>query len=313
MITIAYLFFWEEDNDKKYFTNFLKYYFGDVNVVDYNDNPDILFVSLLGGDIETMKTVNAKIKIFFTGENPTYNISHYPFNNDEEMNKIFDINCGFKYSNTRFPLWLMYYPYYDYKEDEDNIIKYIQSAYDINVKKEKPFLSTLLSHNDSHSNNYRQVLYEIFSNYDDVICASSLFNNYPTIGPTNEDKINHISKSTFNICPENSYGEGYFTEKIFQALESGTIPVYWSSDYPEENIINKNKYIFCNFNDINAINSINATINDVVNNNDKKLTYIEGPIFKDDAGTHIKTFYDNLKNKIKEQLDIKNIPYDLTR
>lgn len=32
----------------------------------------------------------------------------------------------------------------------------------------------------------------------------------------------------------------YFTEKIFQALEGGTIPIYWAIDFPEPEIINKN-------------------------------------------------------------------------
>ena len=283
-------------------------YFGEVNVIDQNDNPDILFVSLYDCNMEIVKTINSKIKVFFTGENTTYNISYYPFNEDEEMNKIFDINCGFKYSNTRFPLWLTYYPYYDYSEEENNIIKYIQESYDINIKKDKQFLSTLLSYNDSSSNNYRQVLYEIFSKYDIVICASSLFNNYPSIGNRIEDKIEHISNSVFNICPENSYGEGYFTEKFFQALEAGTIPIYWASDYPEENIINKNKYVYCDFNDIDNLNNL---IKDVINNNDTRLKYINEPLFTDDAGIHIKKYYDDLKNKIIEQLDMKNIVYNL--
>ena len=39
--------------------------------------------------------------------------------------------------------------------------------------------------------------------------------------------------------------EGYFTEKIFQAFEGGTIPLYWSIGFPEPDIINKNKYCFC--------------------------------------------------------------------
>lgn len=308
MITIAYIFFGDNDIINNYFTNFLKYYLGDINIVDYNDNPDILFVSLYDCDIELVKSINSKIKILFIGENTKYNICYYPFDNDEDMNTIFDIICGFKYTNTRFPLWIMYYPYYDYNEEDDNIIKYIQNSYDLNINKEKLYLSTLLSYNDSTSNNYRQVLYEIFSKYDTVICASSLFNNFPKIGNRIQDKIEHISNSTFNICPENSDGEGYFTEKFFQALESGTIPVYWASDYPEENIINKNKYIYCDFKDDNYLNYI---LKEVINNTEIKLNYINGPIFTNDAGIHIKKFYEDLKSKIIEQLDAKNITYNL--
>ena len=67
------------------------------------------------------------------------------------------------------------------------------------------------------------------------------------------DKINYIKHSLFNICPENSSSEGYTTEKIFQAFEAGTIPLYWGYDLPEKDILNKNKYCFCNVEDINTL------------------------------------------------------------
>jgi len=308
MITLAYLFFWEENlKEEYYFTSFIRHHFGEVKIVNIDDNPDILLVSVLGGNISIVKNYKAKIKLFFTGENTAYNPYHYQFNDDKTLKENFDIIVGFKYSNIRFPLWITYYKYLDYKEDEDNILKHIQESYNKNIKKEKKFLTTLLSHNDSYQNNIRPFLYSIMSTYKTVICASTLFNNYPTIGNLPSDKIDHISESVFNICPENSYGEGYITEKIIHALEAGTIPIYWASEYPESNIINKNKYIFCDSSD--SI-KIQKTIDDAVNNKEIRQSYIDGDVFTKDAGIHIKKFYDDLKNNIKQQLDEKNIPYD---
>lgn len=308
MIKISYLFFWYENmDDEFYFSRYIKHHFGDMKIVNHNDNPDILFVSVFGYNLDYIKQINAKIKIFFSGENEFYHFNNSYLFKDESLKENFDIVLNFKYNNTRFPLWILYYKYLDYDEN-DNIITFIQSSYDKNVKKEKEFLTTLLSNSDSRQNNLRPYLYNFMSTYDKVICASKLFNNYPKICDGHDEKIKHISKSVFNICPENSSGEGYFTEKMFQALEAGTIPIYWASNFPEVNIINRNKYIFC---DINDSNNIQKTIDDAITNKEIRQTYIDGDVFTKDAKKYLKTYYDNLKNNIKTQMDKKNISYNL--
>ena len=109
---------------------------------------------------------------------------------------------------------------------------------------------------------------------------------------THEDKINYISRGTYNICAENSVYEGYFTEKIFQAFEGGTIPLYWSIDIPEPEIINKNKYCFC---DINNKDSLEKSIENVCKNPNQ---YIEGELFTKNAGEKIQLFYSTLLEDI---------------
>lgn len=46
MITISYINIWKEDPNDYYFTNFFKYYFNDIKIINYTDNPDI-FIHLL--------------------------------------------------------------------------------------------------------------------------------------------------------------------------------------------------------------------------------------------------------------------------
>ena len=79
---------------------------------------------------------------------------------------------------------------------------------------------------------------------------------------------------------------------IFKSFEAGTIPLYWASDLPEQNIINKNKYCFC---DINNENSFKKSINDAVTN---PMKYIEGGLFTPDANKYLKQFYDTLLERI---------------
>ena len=144
-ITIAYINYWNDPDNDKFFNHFIKTNLNcNVINVNYNENPDILIASVLG-NINIIDKIKAKCKIFFTGENLNKildnKIRYYPYNNFELLKSKFDIILGFKYTNKkekifRFPLWLIYYPIYNFK-GENNIIDYIENKYNENVKKNK--------------------------------------------------------------------------------------------------------------------------------------------------------------------------------
>lgn len=295
-IKIAYINFWKDSFNDKYLSNFIKNNL-DSNIfhVNYKENPDILIASV-NGNINTIDTIKAKCKIFFYGEN----LDRYPpYNNIELLKSKFDIIAGFKYTNKkekiyRFPLWLIYYPFYNLNDKDDNIINYIENKYSENIKKNKTMFSTLISRHDRGGQ--RKKIYDVLSNYGNIYCAGVFNNNTKKIGQTQKEKIDYISNSIYNICPENSSYEGYTTEKIFQAFEAGTIPLYWGHDLPEKEILNKNKYCFCNIKDNNILKQ---QIQDVVLNKDK---YIEGKIFNENAKNIIETYYNDLINEIKKYI-----------
>lgn len=70
-IRIAYINFWKIDkNDDYYFTKFIeKNNIGKVEIVNYTDNPDILFCSCLDDynyvELREIKNIKSKSKIFF--------------------------------------------------------------------------------------------------------------------------------------------------------------------------------------------------------------------------------------------------------
>ena len=142
----------------------------------------------------------------------------------------------------------------------------------------------------------RKKIYDLLSEYNKIYCPGVFNNNTTWIGFGVDKKIDYISNSIYNICPENSSDEGYTTEKIIQALEGGTIPLYWGHDLPEKEILNKNKYCFCN---IENINILKQQIEDVVLNKDK---YIKGKIFNENAKNVIETYYNDLINEIKKYI-----------
>lgn len=67
-------------------------------------------------------------------------------------------------------------------------------------------------------------------------------------GPV-KSKIELLKKYKFVICYENAKGiPGYITEKIFDALAAGCVPIYWGAPninkfVPENCFINKEKYV----------------------------------------------------------------------
>ena len=182
----------------------------------------------------------------------------------------------------------------------DNIISHIENKYKENIKKVKPLFATIISRHDRGGQ--RGKIWSSLSKYEGIKgrikSAGDYRQNTSKIGLRCEDKINYISQSLYNICPENSAYEGYFTEKIFQAFEAGTIPLYWAIDLPEKGLINENKYCFCN---INNEKSLNESINNAMMYPEK---YLDGNVFTENAGSIIKEYYDNLRDNIKIKLGL---------
>ena len=295
MITLAYINFWEDPNNDNYFTIFVEKNIGEVRLVNYNENPDIL-ISSVNGDIHKIKNINAKCKLFFYGEN----LNNYPqYNNDNLLYETFDLIVGFKETNLtkkqiRFPLWLIYYKYYVYDKN-NNILTYIQNKYSENVNKPKTTFGTIVARHDRGGQ--RSIICNELSKYGNILAPSQFLKNTENIGNNLEDKIDFISNGIYNICPENSCYEQYFTEKIFHAFEAGTIPIYWAINQPEEDIINKNKYCFC---DIYNRENLEKQIKDVFENPNK---YLIGNIFKDDANIYVDKLYNTLREQMKLCLD----------
>tara|TARA_B110000858_G_scaffold197484_1_gene259297 strand:- start:3741 stop:4625 length:885 start_codon:yes stop_codon:yes gene_type:complete len=294
MITIAYINYWSDPHNDNYFTKFIEENIGPVHKVHPRENPDILIASCMG-NIDNVRSVKAKCKIFYYGEN----LNRYPpYNDNKTLYNTFDLIVGFMNTDLtkkqiRFPLWLMYYKYYKYHVN-DNILTYIQTRYHNNIAKKKDIFGTIISRHDRGGQ--RTIIYNELANYGNIKSPGVYRQNTHSIGASHKDKINYISKGIYNICPENSIYDNYFTEKIFHAFEGGTIPLYWAIDLPEPEIINKNKYCFC---DINNNISLKSSIHDACTNPSR---YIEGDLFTKDAGEKIQLFYSTLLENILKYL-----------
>jgi len=295
MIKIAYINFWDQPKNDMWFTKFIEHNISNVKCVEYYENPDILFCSCFGN--KNVNNIKAKCKIFFYGEN----LNNFPrYNNEKYLYDTYDLILGFKYTNPdkkllRFPLWLMYYDFYDINTD-NNILNYIQIQYQNNCLKKKDIYASIVANHDRGGQRIKII--KEFEKHGKIMSPAPFYNNTNRIGRSKKDKINYISNGIYNICPENSEYEGYFTEKIFQAFEGGTIPIYWAINLPEIDIINRNKYCFCNIYDKE---NMTKSIEDAVKFPEK---YLKGNLFTDNAKNIVDNYYKDLIYNIKRLLCI---------
>lgn len=243
-LSIAYVNFWTDPLNDRWLSRFIEHHLGTVEHVEPDQNPDILIASVFG-PLEAARSAHAKCKIFFYGEN----LSRWPeYEDPSALEEVFDLIVGFRPTDlarktVRFPLWLLYYPFYSWN-DEDNVVSHIERQRTLNQQKPKEFLGSCVATHDMGGQ--RTVLYNECVKYGAIKCPSGFINNAPSIGPSVEDKIEFMSKGYYSICSENSSFDEYCTEKIFHALEAGTIPIYWSKDTPEPEVLNPLCYSFVN-------------------------------------------------------------------
>ncbi len=91
-----------------------------------------------------------------------------------------------------------------------------------------------------------------------------------------KSKLDFLGQYRFNICFENASHTGYVTEKLYQALLSGTIPVYWGCPVVDHDF---NKKAFINRNDFNSDEETIAEVMRINADPGVWLDMVEEPIF----------------------------------
>ena len=103
----------------------------------------------------------------------------------------------------------------------------------------------------------------------------------------------------FNICVENASVKGYVTEKIFEALEAGTIPIYWGDRNPEPAILNPQRIIFWGESQVEGVLS---TIKELYVNIEVREQFLREPIFVNTAAQETYNHFSCLRRDLKRLL-----------
>ena len=196
----------------------------------------------------------------------------------------------------RFPFWLMWtvFPptvrYADVKE----------FVHRVNHLDPDPAVLGFCAYVCSHDDSNRRQIYEEFSTVAPLSCPGKLFHNDDRLKTVFcDDKIAYLGRFKFNLTPENTDCKGYVTEKLFEAIAAGTVPIYNGSENdPEPGLVNKDAVIFI------QLGERNADAVDLVTRlhcDDKSYRkFASQPRLLPGAEEIIWSYYDDLERRLKE-------------
>ena len=186
--------------------------------VIFTDQPDYIVFSEFGGQNRKYKCV----KLFLSIENrpPNFYATDYAI--------------GIHYINGRGDRYFR-------KPTEVHQLSAIYSVYNVTQTygidiKNKKFCAFVVSNPNGEA---RNKFFQKLSEYKKVDSGGSHLNN---IGGSVGNKKEFLKNYKFNICFENSKTQGYISEKLSDAFEAGTIPIYYGDDTVLE-LLNNKSYI----------------------------------------------------------------------
>ena len=186
-----------------------------------SDNPDYVIFGEFGGENYGIENRFNCVKLFLTIENRGPN-----FDNTDYAIGIHYLENGDRYFR---------------KPTETHQLTAFHSVYNmtkvrgVDIKKKK-FCAWVVSNG---SGSARNLFFDKLSEYKTVDSGGGFRNN---VGGPVEDKLKFLENYKFSICFENSKTDGYISEKLSDAFEAGTIPIYYGDDTVQE-LVNTKSYI----------------------------------------------------------------------
>jgi alpha(1,3/1,4) fucosyltransferase len=163
-------------------------------------------------------------------------------------NKKVDLSIAFDYLENkkyiRFPIWLM--TIFEPNENYGSIKQKCNFWNTYNEISERERFCSFLSRHDYFGD--RLFFFNEISKIGNVDSDGEFMHNNDDLKlKFNDNKFEYLKNYKFNLCPENSNYPGYCTEKVFEAINCGCIPIYWGSDNkPEPDVLNQNAIFFLN-------------------------------------------------------------------
>lgn len=188
----------------------------------------------------------AKYKFFFTAENTHAPTSHWLQFEDIHLRvPSLTLSLGFDYYDhpryMRFPYWLER-PFGPFTTFED-VSRFVQQHnYSNSTLREKQ--CAFICREDYYGD--RALFADMVEQIMPVSYPSDFRHNDDDMRMKyNDDKNVYLQQFRFNLCPENTNSHGYVTEKIFEAIQAGCVPIYWGNEgYPEPDVLNPKAIVY---------------------------------------------------------------------
>ena len=243
--------------EKNYYTDFLRTKY---DVIISKDNPDFLFYSCFGTEFLNYNCT----RIYHTSENvrPNFDNCDWAFSSDYLSHKIDGIERHYRL------------PVYAYVTDD--VSKIIRSK-PVNVQElvaqKTKFCNFIYS---NPSNEIRNNFFHKLSKYKKVDSAGRYLRNMPIQSLKNKEEF--VKNYKFTIAFENSYYEGYTTEKLFDPLLANSIPIYWGSKLAYKDF---NPKSFLNYFDFPSEEALIERIIEIDKDDNLLAQYLAEPAFVD--------------------------------
>jgi hypothetical protein len=256
----------------------------------------------VNGFRETIKLAKSDYKIFYTAENIHDEGSHWKQFEDLLIpEKCINLSLGFDYIEDkkylRFPFWLManFEPEDTFADIQNKLETYKQ------IKTDREKFCTLIMR--ANYNGGRRQFYDMINSIESVSCPSNFMHNDDSLRTIyNNDKREYLKNFKFNLCPENDNYSGLVTEKIFDAIFAGCIPIYrGANNQPEPDILNQNRILFLQSNDSNDF--ILQKIKSLLTDSKQFCKFANQPAFTPDAAKVIYSYFERLEKKVVEFLN----------
>jgi alpha(1,3/1,4) fucosyltransferase len=244
------------DKTDNWFYNLLKAHFP----ITICDQPDFLIYSPFGHQ----HRLHTCTKIFFTGESmlPDWTQCDYA------------LTCH--YLDTSRHLRLPFYVTYG---EASTIVKAQESLEEI-LKNKKKFCSFVVSNHHPRKNKNRAAFFHRLSKYKRVDSGGRFLNNIG--GPIpgwSKGKVTFLRDYKFNIAFENAAIMGYTTEKVFEAMQARSLPIYWGNPLVGREFNTKS---FLNYADFPSEEALIEKIIELDKDEAKYLEYVRQPYFHAD-------------------------------
>lgn len=292
-----YYNFWEiKDPAKTWFSKFIEFH--QINPLKKKIN----FISIFGS--EYTHYLISPPKIFFSGEDLSSSTFPKLRRYKKIVNKV-DLSLGFetKNNNKNFYLPLWFLSLIEPESTLESITSKINKINNVRYRKDgrAKFCSQISRHD---MNGIREKIILLLQKIEQIDCAGNFMKNTDELkNKFGDNKSEFLKNYKYNICPENSDTPGYVTEKIFDAIIAGCIPIYWSEkNLSDFGVLNKDAILF--YDDKHPEKLYNKVL-ELQQNDFAFEEFISRPIFTSNAAEIIFKHLNELKNRLKVVVDSK--------
>lgn len=300
MIKIHFINWWTQSQPYgDFFHRFIERYINQDVVFDH-ENPDIVFCSVFGHRdtiIRWIKNHPKCFSIFFTGE--CLNIPRWSQYKGHLLDVV-NLALGFEYIDhknyMRFPLWLTYIDIQGMGK-ASLPFKQLQAP---QIPQKQKFCCLLNNHDFYHT---RTEVFHAITTYKNIDSAGGWNKTVQYKIPEGEHhKQIWMQSYKFNLCCESFLQKGYVTEKVFESLMAGCIPIYIINDETKEvesEVLNQDWILKFTKDELpKMIDQVKRLDTD----EEEYKRFIEQPRLTDRAVNFIENKYKELENKLAKLL-----------